>query len=345
MLSSNRKLKIWVHFANSPHVPLIAPIIDELKKLGHEVHITVRDFAQTVQLASKHNLKYSVIESHGGKRLLNKGFNLAKSVFSMMSWAALKKFDLALSHNSYSQAVAASILRIPMVTMMDYEFQPANHLSFRLATKVLVPDLLPDHLLKKSGANGKLTKYKGVKEQIYLSSFVPEPDFLKTLGINSENIITVLRPPATMAIYHRFDNVLFDQILEYLANQSNITNILLPRTKAQKHLFESKGYANVFIPQYAIHGANLIYHADLLISAGGTMNREAAVLGTPTYTVYAGKLGSIDSHFISKGRMICIKSESDIEKIILQKKQIKTQSILENQQLLHDVVDKILSSQ
>jgi predicted glycosyltransferase len=321
----------------------MVPIIDELKKLGHEVHLTVRDFAQTAQLVSNYNLEYSIIENHGGKRLWCKGFNLAKGVFSMVKWVALKKFDLALSHNSYSQAIAASIFRIPMVTMMDYEFQPANHLSFRLATSVLVPDLLPDDLLRKFGANGKLNKYKGVKEQIYLSSFSPESDFLKTLGLNTEKIIAVLRPPATMAIYHRFDNVIFDHIFEHLADKSNLTIVLLPRTREQKRIFESKMYANVFIPKHAINGANLIYHSDLVISAGGTMNREAVVLGTPTYTVYAGQLGSIDSHFISTGRMIHIKSDEDISKIVLQKKRAEKQSILENKKLLHDIVEKILS--
>ena len=341
----SRRLKIWVHFANSPHVPLLAPVIEEFEKLGHEVSITCRDFAQTVQLASNYGLNYTLIEKHGGSSLLKKSFNLVSSAYSMMRWARQKKFDLALSHNSYSQALATYLLRIPMVTMMDYEYQPANHISFRLATKVLVPALLPDEVLEKLGAKAeKVDKYTGLKEQIYLSQFTPNSRFLESLGLNPKKIIAVLRPPATMATYHRFENTLFDEVVEYLANQSNITNILLPRTQEQKAFFESKQHPNVLIPPSAVDGRNLIYHSDLVISAGGTMNREAAVLGIPTYTVYAGKMGSIDSYLISVDRMVQIQTSADISKIKVCKKDPVDQSILDNKELLHEVVGKILTT-
>lgn len=341
----SRILKIWVHLANSPHVLLLAPIIEELEKIGHEVSITARDFAQTVQLADNYGLNYTLIEKHGGRSLLSKSLNLIGSAYFMMRWACSKGFNLALSHNSYSQALAAYFLRIPMVTMMDYEYQPANRISFRLATKVIVPALLPDEVLEHFGAKAeKVEKYAGFKEQIYLSGFTPEPHFLASLKVDSEQIIIVLRPPATMATYHRFENRLFDKVVEYLANQPNVVNILLPRNREQKVFFESLRYSNVLIPASAIDGRNLIYHADLVISAGGTMNREAAILGVPTYTVYAGQMGSIDSHLISVGRMIQIKSPADINKIKIGKKNLANLSILGNKKLLYEVVDKILST-
>src|SRR5438874_11860519 len=286
-------MHIWIDLANSPHVPFFHALIPELIARGHTVEISARDFAQTVELATKAGMMAHVIGGHGGGSITGKAGNLVGRASALRKWARDRGFDLAVSHNSYAQIAAAAALGIKAVTLMDYEHQHANHLAFRLASKIIVPRVFPAAELRKYGASTrKVRRYDGMKEDVYLADFAPDPRFaeaLRKLGVASEDVLVVARPPAREALYHRFENELFDELIFHLSSRPDVKIILLPRSDAQRAKYETRNFSNVIMPREALDGANLIAAADLVVSAGGTMNREAATLGVPAASVYAGK--------------------------------------------------------
>ena len=313
-------MKIWIDLGNSPQVLFFRPIIDSLESSGHVIKITTRDYAQTISLANKYKLDHTNIGQHGGKDWSGILLKNTKRVIDLIKWANRNgDFNLAVSHNSYTQGLAARILGIPFITLMDYEHQKLNHLCFRLAKKVIVPKPFPDNMIKSFGAKNKVEKYDGLKEQMYLCDFKPEENYLDQLCIAESKIVVVMRPPATWATYHRFENNLFNITLEHLSSMQNVYIVFLPRIKSQGQILEKKGLNNVYIPTGVVDGPNLLYAADIVISGGGTMNREAAVLGTPAYTVFKGELGSVDQFLIAHGMLHQIQNQEDIKKIKVKK--------------------------
>ena len=317
-------MRIWIDLANSPHVPFFRALIPEFVARGHQVEITARDFAQTVELATNAGLMPHVIGGHGGGSITGKAGNLVGRAGALRKWARDRGFDLALSHNSYAQIAAAAALGVKSVTLMDYEHQPANHLAFRLASRVIVPRVFPASELKKYGASTrKVRRYEGTKEDVYLADFVPDPAFanaLLRLGVESKDILIVARPPAREALYHRFENELFDELLTRVIETQETKIILLPRSEAQRAACETRQWTNLIMPRAALDGANLIAAADLVISAGGTMNREAAALGVPAVSIYAGKWAAIDQELIDEERLQRIASSEEVAALQFKKK-------------------------
>jgi uncharacterized protein len=309
-------MRIWIDLANSPHVPFFRALIPEFRKHGHQVEITARDYAQTVELAEAAGLTSVVIGGHGGRRLAGKAGNLVGRAAALGKWARGRGFDLAVSHNSYAQIAAGRGLGIRTVTLMDYEHQPANHLAFRLASRVIVPRAFPDSALRRYGATrGKVKRYEGTKEDVYLADFIPDPSFAETLqalGVRLDNVLVVVRPPASEALYHRFENQWFEELLDRLCSRDDVDVILLARTSGQRAQYEKMAKFNLILPRRALDGANLIAASDLVISAGGTMNREAAALGVPAATIYAGQWAAIDEQLVNEGRLRKIASQNDL---------------------------------
>jgi predicted glycosyltransferase len=317
-------MRIWIDLANSPHVPFFRALIPEFVARGHQVEITARDFAQTVELAMKAGMTPHVIGGHGGGSMTGKAGNLIGRAAALRKWARDRGFDLAISHNSYAHIAASAALGIKSVTLMDYEHQPANHLAFRLASRVIVPRAFPAGELRRFGASTrKVKRYDGTKEDVYLADFTPDPSFADTLrgfGVASEDVLVVARPPAREALYHRFENELFDELLMRLSSRHNVKVILLPRSDAQRAEYETRNWRNLIMPREALDGANLIAAADLVISAGGTMNREAAALGVPAASIYAGKWAAIDEELVAEGRLQRLSSREQIESLEIRKK-------------------------
>ncbi len=338
-------MKIWIDLANAPHVVFFLPIIKKLEAGHHEVLLTLRDFNQTVELARFYGLQGELIGTHGGKSTPGKLLNLCMRTRRLAKFARDNAVDLAVSHNSYTQILAARMSRIRSITLMDYEGQPANHLAFRLANKIIVPDCFPPEALRKFGARPRsVYAYRGFKEQLYLSEFSPDPGFIETMkraaglpqdwNIARQVLITV-RTPATKAAYHAFENPLFAVLLERLNSASGVTTLLFPRYPDQKKELSEK-YGNLIIPGKPLDGKNLVYHSDLVISAGGTMNREAAILGTPACTIFAGKIPAVDKKLIALGRMSALSSPRDISAIPFVKKGAATPLI--NRSLLDEII-------
>src|SRR5256884_1082663 len=317
-------MRIWIDLANSPHVPFFRALQPEFVAHGHQVEITARDFAQTVELAMKAGMIPHVIGGHGGGSIAGKAGNLAGRAAALRKWARDRGFDLAVSHNYFAQISAAAALGIKTVTLMDYEHQPANHLAFRLASRVIVPRAFPAKELRKYGASTrKVRRYDGTKEDTYLADFTPDPRFpeaLRKLGVASEEVLVVARPPAREALYHRFENELFDELIFHLSSRPDVKIILLPRSDAQRAAYESRKFSNVIMPREALDGANLIAAADFVASAGGTMNREAATLGVPAASVYAGKWAAIDEELVREGRLQRLAAREDIDSLSIAKK-------------------------
>src|SRR5499433_550219 len=237
-------MRIWIDLANSPHVPFFHALIPEFRARGHEVEISARDFAQTVELAVNAGMMPHVIGRHGGGTFRGKAGNLVGRAASLRKWARDRGFDLAISHNSYAQIAAAAALGIKTVTLMDYEHQPANHLAFRLASRVIVPRAFPAKELRTYGASmRKVHRYEGIKEDVYLAGFTPDENFagtLRELGVADTDLLVVARPPAREALYHRFENELFDELLAHLDMQPHIKIVLLPRTNIQRAGYEKQ---------------------------------------------------------------------------------------------------------
>jgi predicted glycosyltransferase len=318
-------MKIWIDLGNSPHVPFFLALSKELNWRGHEILWTARDYAQTVELARKANLPVTVFGTHGGKSILQKGLKFGNRVLDLVLWARGKKIDLVLSHNSHEPLAVAKLLRIESVNLMDYEHHPMNRLSFRLARRAIVPKSFPDDFLEKFGALKKTKKFDGIKEDVYLSDFEPDKNFqneLENLGITPENILVVVRPHAPEALYHRgFANEILDEILDQYSADENVKIILLPRKDYQgAELKKKHPQPNIIIPEKVLDGANLLAAADFVISGGGTMNREAAALGVPTATIFAGQTAAIDEYLVRENRLIKISAREDLKKISLQKK-------------------------
>ncbi|HEU4930879.1 MAG TPA: DUF354 domain-containing protein, partial [Pyrinomonadaceae bacterium] len=264
------KMRLWIDLANSPHVPFFKALAKRFVAQGHEIETTARELAETIPLAREAGFTPEIVGAHAGRDVSKKAGSLMSRAWALASWARKRKFDLAISHNSYSQILAARGLRIKTITLMDYEHQPANHLAFRLASRIIVPVSFPAERLRAFGARaGKVRRYHGTKEDVYLADFQPNPSFgaqLCELGVNRDNTLVLMRPPAHDALYHRFQNTLFDDALRLLLANKTVQVILLPRNEAQRAAYATE---RLIIPAAPLDGANLIAASDLVISAGG----------------------------------------------------------------------------
>jgi predicted glycosyltransferase len=291
-------VRVWVDLTNSPHVLVLRPVIDALRAQGHEVEVTVRDFAQTVGLAERFGLAHTVIGHHRGEKLGAKALGLADRSLALIRWARPRRFDLALGHGSNDVSVAARLLRIPCSTMFDYEWATVQHtVNCRLAQVVVVPEAIPPERLDRYGARGKLERYAGLKEEYYLADFEPDPAVADELGLDLSRPLAIVRTPPVVSLYHRFENPLFAQVLGRLEGQQAV---VLPRVASQRGELLGRGF---IVPEQAVDAQSLIALADVVISAGGTMNREAVALGTPVWTTFEGRLGAVDERLIAEGRL------------------------------------------
>jgi predicted glycosyltransferase len=306
-------VRVWVDLTNSPHVLVMRPLIEAMRADGHEVEVTARDFAQTIQLLDRFGMEHTQIGRHRGGRMLDKAVGLFDRSLALTRWGRGRGFDVAMGHGSNDVSVAAKLLRIPAATAFDYEWATVQHnVNCRLCRAVVVPDAIPPERLYRYGARGKIRAYEGLKEEYYLANFEPDESVLEELGLDAARPIVVVRTPPEVSLYHRFENDLFRQVLERLRGEQAV---VLPRTAAQREELARAG--GFIVPERAIDAQSLIAFADLVISAGGTMNREAVALGTPVYTTFEGRLGAVDEKLLLEGRMQRL---SDPDQIVLEKR-------------------------
>jgi predicted glycosyltransferase len=305
-------VRIWIDLTNSPHVLALRPVIALLRAQGVEVEVTARDYAQTLELCARHGIEHTPIGRHRGGRLGAKALGLASRSAALTRWARRRpRFDLALGHGSNDITVAAALLRIPSTTTFDYEWATVQHtINCRLARAVVVPDAIPPERLNRYGARGKLHRYPGLKEEYYLSDFEPDPAVLDELGLDRSKPLVVVRTPPDVSLYHRFHNQLFAAVLDRLRHEA-AQAVVLPRTPAQRA--ELTGGGGFVVPDHALDSQSLVALADVVISAGGTMNREAVALGTPAWTTFEGRPGAVDERLLAEGRLRRLRSPADLD--------------------------------
>jgi len=298
-------MKVWVDFTASAHPLVFRPLVERLEARGHQVEITARDYAQTLQLIESHGMTATVIGHHGGRSAFGKARQMRTRLKALRAWAKPRRFDLALAHGSHELTMTARRLGVPSATTFDYEWAWLQHqLGCRAATRVVVPDSIPpERLAKYTAVPPKLQQYPGLKEEYYLSDFEPDPAVLEAFAIDRARVLVVLRPPPDVSLYHRHSNPLFPQTLEHLGRSDDVHAFVIPRTEEQRDFVKSLELPSVIVPEQAVDAQSLIAYADLVVSAGGTMNREAAALGVPVYTTYGGRLGGVDEELIRQGRL------------------------------------------
>jgi predicted glycosyltransferase len=294
--------RVWIDLANSPHVAIFEPVASALRERGDEVLLSARDHAQTLELAraSFPDAEIAVFGAESPAGRVAKARDIARRAFDLQAFARSRRPTVALSHGSYAQIAGAWLARVPRVTMMDYEHQPANHLSFRLANTVVVPEAFPADALRRCGArSAKVVRYEGFKEELYLGSLRPDSAVLDVLGLDTGRAIVVLRPAPEGALYHRDGNDEFERLVERAATDDAVQAVVLPRGADQRRRYSSR--PGLIVPARAVDGRSLLAYADAMVGGGGTMNREAALLGTPTFTIFAGRLGAVDRELIRLG--------------------------------------------
>ena len=298
-------MRVWVDMTASAHVLVFRPLIRLLRERGDEVEITARDYAQTLQLLDLHGLEADVIGRHGGRSRIGKATQLVSRLGALRRWARTRSFDVALAHGSHELTMTARRLGVPSSTTFDYEFAWLQHqLGCRAATKVVVPDAIPPERLEPYGVEPpKLVQYEGLKEEYYLADFEPDARVLEPWPIDPDRVLVVLRPPPDVSLYHRHSNPLFPQTLDFLGRHEGVHAIVLPRTEEQREFVRRLDLPSVVLPERAVDAQSLIALSDVVVSAGGTMNREAVALGVPVYTTYGGRLGGVDELLIREGRL------------------------------------------
>ena len=307
-------MRIWVDMTSPPHPLVLRPIIELLRASAHEVVVTTRRFGQTEATLDRLGIAHEVIDRHGGASTIGKAGALARRSARLCFWARRRRFDLALAHGSVDLAVVCAILRVPAVQMQDYEFAGLQRrISFRVARRVLVPDAIPVDRLRELGASpSNLCRYPGLKEDYYLSDFEPDPSVLSGLGIDRRRILAVVRPPDDTSAY-RSRNRLYDAVLDRLAADPQTVAVVLPRNEDQRHAARARAGDSLIVPDRVIDAQSLVAYADLVVSGGGTMNREAVALGTPAYTIFGGRIGAVDERLIAAGRLRRLADPTQLE--------------------------------
>jgi uncharacterized protein len=308
-------VRVWVDLTNSPHVLVFRPLIRLLRERGAEVEVTAREYAQTMQLLELHGIEAEPIGRHGGRSALGKARVELGRLGALRRWARGRRFDLALAHGSHDLTLTARSLGIPSATTFDYEFAWLQHqLGCRAATRVVVPEAIPGDRLARYGARPpKLRRYPGLKEEYYLADFEPNPAVAEQLGIDRARRLVVVRTPPEVSLYHRHGNPIFLVLLDRLGRDDAVHAVVLPRTGEQRGRIRDLGLPSLLVPERAVDAQSLIAAADVVVSAGGTMNREAVALGTPVYTTFGGRLGAVDEHLIRDGRLTQLRDPAHLD--------------------------------
>jgi predicted glycosyltransferase len=307
-------MKVWLDCTAAAHPLVLRPIIERLEEDGHDVFVTAREYGQTEGILERLGISYTSVGRHAGAGTLRKGAAVAGRSARLARYVWGRRPDLAIGHGSVDLAVVSALFRIPSAQLQDYEFaRLQRRVAFGVADRVLVPDAIPLDRLARIGAKGeKLVRYPGLKEEYYLAGFEPDPAILAELGLDREKVLVVVRPPPETSEYHA-RNDLYGEAVRRLAGAEEAQTVVIPRTEGQRAGLAALESGRVIVPERAIDAQSLIAFADLVVSAGGTMNREAVALGTPVYTTFTGRMGGVDEALIVEGRLRVLDDPAALE--------------------------------
>lgn len=347
--------KIWIDLDNSPHVLFFQPILRELKKLNYEIILTARDCFQVCELANMAGLKYRNIGRHYGKRRIAKLVGLGIRVLQLAPFILREKPAITISHGSRSLIALSGLLGIPNVTIVDYEYADLRLTKWLGSTRnkwIMTPDVIPAEIfINKGMLPDHVLQYPGIKEDVYIPFFRSDSSLKQFLGFAPTDLMVVIRPPATEAHYHNPESEkLLMVVFDVLDEHPEAKSVLLPRTPRQEAELRSArpdlfASGRIVVPEHALDGLDLIWHSDLVIGGGGTMNREAAALGVPVYSLFRGKLGAVDRHLAQTGRLILLGSEQDIREKLKLIPRVRKSAVGSGQELaLKAVVNHICAA-
>ncbi len=308
-------MRVWVDLTNTAHVYVLRPLVERLEARGHEVEITARPLSQTVDALEQWGHPHTVIGRYGGSGRVGKARAAVARVAELVRFGRGRGFGCGLAHGSTDLPVACRAFRIPNATMFDYEWATLQHsVNCRLATRVLAPDAIPAERLVRYGARGeKLVRYPGLKEDYYLSGFSADRSALDELGLDPESVICIVRTAPAYALYlGGRENALLDGVLRRLTADPRTQTVVISRTPEQADAIDALGLPRTVVPRRTVDARSLIALGDVVVSAGGTMNREAAVLGTPVWSVFEGRLGAVDEQLMREGRLRDLRSPDDL---------------------------------
>jgi uncharacterized protein len=330
-------MRIWIDLTAPAHPVVFRPLITRLRARGHELLVTARDYAQTIDLCRLHGIEPTVVGRHGGASMAYKAAGLASR--SARLYRRVRRFapSLAVAHGSNDLALVARTLGVPACNTFDYEWATLQHnIGCRLARRVLVPEAISLERLRRYGVTAeRLRHYAGIKEEYYLADFAPDRGLLGRLDVDEQRTVVVVRPPPDVSLYHRRANPLYVQVLQHIGHDPSVHAVVIPRTQEQRRALRAMALPSVIVPEGAIDGQSLIALADLVISAGGTMNREAVALGTPVYTTYGGRLGAVDEALIRDGRL---RPATDVRAIEITKQQRREPTVRRDPDVLVELI-------
>ena len=335
-------MRVWIDVSNSPQVPFFRPLIALLHARGHDVEVTTREYAQTIELLELHGIDHDVVgPRHGGAGRAGKARAMAGRLRALRAFARGRGFDLALSHASHELPLVARSLGIPSAYAFDYEFARVQHgLGCRAARRVVVPEAIPQDRLDRLGASAsKVRRYAGLKEEYYLHGFTPDESVLHELGLDPSRALVVVRTPPDVSLYHRHENPLFAGVLERLASDAAVQAVVLPRTQEQRESLRAD--SRLVVPDHAVDAQSLVALADVVVSAGGTMNREAVALGVPVYSTFAGRLGAVDEFLVKENRLRILTSA---DALVLEKRRSESTPATRDPAVLLDALLTALES-
>ena len=315
--------EVWIDIDNAPQVLVLNPILKELERRGFVAQITARDFGQTFALLLLHGLAFRAVGHHAGQNLIRKGAELLSRSFHLWRMGRRQDFRVVVSCGARASVLPARMLGVPLVTVIDYEHVFA-YPFIKWAKRILTPNVIPDEDLLRLGYDmSKVRKFPGLKEELYVFDFQPDRASLEASGMDFSRTVVALRPPATMAHYHSpKSEELFWAVLQYLLRQPEVQIVVLPRVQSQGDWILDKvgPQENLLIPDSVQHGPNLLWHVDAMFGGGGTMNREAACLGVPTYSFFNGPLGAVDRYLSEQNKLCLLHGVDQIEGIQLRKR-------------------------
>ncbi len=331
-------MRIWIDLSAPAHPVVFRPLVRRLREAGHDVEVTARDFAQTLELAEIAGLGALAVGAHGGRSAGGKLRSLAGRSTALWRWARTRpRFDLAAAHGSNDLPIVARALRVPAVDLFDYEWATFQHMiGCRLARRVIVPDAIPPERLRRYGAGArKLRQYPGLKEEYFLNDFEPDPGILAKVGADPGRIVVVLRTPPVAALYHRVHNPVYTELLDRLGHDPGIHAVVLPRLREQAEELRRLALPSVLVPEHAVDGPSLVAASDLVISAGGSMNREAVALGVPVYTTFQGRMGGVDEKLLREGKLRRLELASDV---VIERRDRSAPRLRRDPQLIVDLI-------
>jgi predicted glycosyltransferase len=342
--SKNSLTRIWIDLDNTPHVIFFPPIINALHARGYQVSLTTRDAFQVCELADQMGLAHTRVGRHYGKNPILKIAGLVWRACRLIPFCWEHRPTLALSHGARSQLLLSNLIRIPTVLIADYEH--AIHIPFGRPKWMVLPQTLSEHRFPIKSE--RLKFYRGIKEDVYVPSFRPAPAFLSGLGLSDDEVLATVRPPANEAHYYSPESdLLFKEFMSRVCQTPGVKVVLLPRNLKQEVALRANfpswfASGKTFVPKKAVKGLDLLWSSDLVVSGGGTMNREAAALGVPVFSIFRGRSGAVDRALEKEGRLIMIRNPKEVwEKIPLIRRDRSQPYNTEPKRALEDIIEAI----